>query len=154
MMAIFPDGSLAMAVNQRRGPEVPGGHIDPGETAEDAAVREASEETGIAVDNVRPIGFLRMVSAGVAPPDWKYPHPVGFQQFFAGAAHESAKPYRANSECAEPIRVTREMAVRPDSPLDAGQRAFYEAAHQAVLGCTPREAMERIAREGAGPGLR
>ncbi len=37
---------------------LPKGHIDPGETAEEAAVREVSEETGIETELLRPIGTV------------------------------------------------------------------------------------------------
>ena len=43
----FRDGRFLMVYNQkRRGWEMPGGHIEEGETPEEAAVREFSEESG------------------------------------------------------------------------------------------------------------
>ena len=37
---------------------LPGGVIDPGETQEEAALREAREEIGLAIEGVRPLGAL------------------------------------------------------------------------------------------------
>ena len=68
MVPVCDDGGIIIAVNQRRGLEIAGGHIESDETAEDAAFREAFEETGTTVSNVTPIGFLRMTSTADAPP--------------------------------------------------------------------------------------
>lgn len=47
-------GESVLLMRRRKGDEdyyvVPGGHIEPGETPEEAAVREAREETGLAVE--------------------------------------------------------------------------------------------------------
>lgn len=37
---------------------LPKGHIEPGETAEDAAVREVAEETGVVAEVVAPVGTI------------------------------------------------------------------------------------------------
>lgn len=52
--AVFRDGKI-LIVERGKGSmtgiwSLPGGHIEPGETAIDAAAREVAEETGIAVD--------------------------------------------------------------------------------------------------------
>ena len=39
--------------------EIPGGKIEPGETAEEAAGRELSEETGLSADGLRPVSRYR-----------------------------------------------------------------------------------------------
>ena len=48
--AAFRDGMFLMVYNaKRKGWEMPGGHIEPGETPEKAAEREFLEESGYAV---------------------------------------------------------------------------------------------------------
>ncbi len=42
----FRNGQLLLVKNRKRGWEAPGGKIEPGETPEEAAMREFKEETG------------------------------------------------------------------------------------------------------------
>ncbi len=43
---------------------IPKGHIEPGETPEEAARREIREETGVAADIIAPLGDLRFQHGG------------------------------------------------------------------------------------------
>jgi 8-oxo-dGTP diphosphatase len=56
-IAVFRDGKVLLA--QRAKPplwSLPGGRIEPGETAEQAALRELREEVGVEAEIVGPIG--------------------------------------------------------------------------------------------------
>lgn len=102
MVPIMDTGHVVIAQNQNRGFEIPGGHRDPGETVEQAAIREVWEETGCRVNEVVPIGFLRMISEAARPDEWRYPHPISYQQFFAGRVIEMVD-FDENEECAAPV---------------------------------------------------
>ncbi len=62
---IGPDGRvlvLTRAKGDRRGSgkhDLPGGHVDAGETPEETIVREVREETGLAVRDITPLPFFR-----------------------------------------------------------------------------------------------
>lgn len=105
MVALFDDNSIMLAVNQRRGTEIAGGHVEEGETLLEAALREATEEIGCEVETVVPLGYIRMESWGEKPEGWTYPHPVGYQQFFAGRIVR-VLPFTEGEECAAPIQQT------------------------------------------------
>lgn len=124
MLPLLPNGDLVMAMNRRRGLEFPGGHIDPGETSCQAAHRETVEETGYWVSHIRSLGYLLMLSEGKVPADWKYPHPLSFQQFYVGDVMWNT-PYVENDECLAPAIVKRENA---HLVLDDQRLAIYKAA--------------------------
>lgn len=55
---------------------IPGGHIEIGETMEEAAIREAKEETGLAIFDLQFINLVEMIY----PPDFtRKKHFVGMQ---------------------------------------------------------------------------
>jgi 8-oxo-dGTP diphosphatase len=127
LLPVFPDGSIVLAQNQRRGLEIAGGHAEPGETLVEAAVREAFEEVGCVVGDPIPIGFLRMTCAGNIPEGYGYPYPVSFQQFFAAPVVEQVA-YAINDECGLPVRIYE------FDGLKGSVRAFCERARQVVCG--------------------
>lgn len=121
MLPVGPDG-IVLAMNRRRGMECAGGHIEEGETMIEAALRECLEEIGCEVDSVRPIGYIKMTSQGVAPDDWAYNHPESYQQFYAGRL-VNQMPYEDNEECIQPTTVSNLTGVER-----ADIRVFGEAA--------------------------
>ncbi len=116
VIPVFDDDSVLLAMNQRRGAEIPGGHVDPGETLMQAARRECFEETGAEIADLIPMGFMRMCSSATMPSNWRYPHPLGYQQFYA-ARITRIVPYVANDECAEPLRVRDFREFKPSISL-------------------------------------
>lgn len=127
MIPVFDDGSVLLARNQNRGIEIPGGHVEGDESLLDAAIREALEETGCIVTDVRPIGFLRMICHGEKPDNHRYPFPLCYQQFFAGRVKKQL-PFRVTDECAKPIRLHDVTGIERNSV-----RIFVEAARQSFL---------------------
>jgi 8-oxo-dGTP diphosphatase len=64
LVAVWDDGRLLLAFNRRRQAwELPGGMIDPGETAHRAATRELWEETGLEIDDLVLAGHARILLA-------------------------------------------------------------------------------------------
>lgn len=113
MIPVREDGAVVLAVNRRRGLEIAGGHVEEGETLEEAASREAYEETGAWVADAQPIGYLRMTVAAEQADDYPYPYPVSYQQFYAGRLID-LDTYAANDECLEPVVLHHLPAdVRP-----------------------------------------
>lgn len=113
IIPVFDNGDILLAFNpaDNRGVEIAGGHVEEGETLEQAAVRECLEEVGCHVVDLTPIGYLRLTCLGEIPEGYRYPHPVSYQQFYAGrvARLEPAGAY----ECGEPVRTAEVDFARP-----------------------------------------
>ncbi len=70
---VFQDGALLLTNVVSRGWDLPGGHIEPGETPEQALVRELKEETGATVDRFELIGYLKITNEQENERNKKYP---------------------------------------------------------------------------------
>lgn len=135
-VVIVDDQDVLMAYNRRRGIEYPGGHIEDGETPLEAAMRESREEVGVVPIGLRPFLLQRMLSQGSVPDGWRYPHPVGFQQFHVGRTSAAGLVgYVENDECLAPVRLPIVDALSSDSALTPSQKVILQAALSTLKYC-------------------
>lgn len=122
----FDGERLLMFQHVRRGADVPGGHVEKGESPEEAALREVKEETGRLVHSLRPLGFQHMELLGQKPEGYRYPYPESYLQFFTGELDESGARAELAEDSAGALLVSPPAVVR--LPWHERHAAFYSAA--------------------------
>jgi 8-oxo-dGTP pyrophosphatase MutT (NUDIX family) len=80
----FKNGKILLGRHHTRGWDIIGGHIDPGETIEAAAHREAKEEVEAYFDKLHFLGFEEIELQGPRPDNYKYPFPKSYQAIYIG----------------------------------------------------------------------
>ena len=78
------DSKLLLVKHKNRGWEVPGGHINDGESYEAAMRRELEEEAQMSCGNLLWLGYLKKSALEDAPNECNYPHPLSYCIFFGG----------------------------------------------------------------------
>ncbi|HNK64032.1 MAG TPA: NUDIX domain-containing protein [Anaerolineales bacterium] len=96
---------------------VPGGHVELGERLEEAAIREAKEETGLDIYDLKFIMFQQFIHD---PAFWKRRHFI----FFDYACKTDSLAVKLNDEAQDHIWVRPEAALH--LPLDTYTRASIE----------------------------
>jgi nucleoside triphosphatase len=96
---------------------VPGGHVELGERIEEAAVREAKEETGLDIYDLEFINFQQFI---YDPSFWKPRHFI----FFDYACKTDSTNVQLNDEAEEHIWTQLDTAVQ--LPLDTYTRTSIE----------------------------
>ncbi|NUW38261.1 NUDIX hydrolase [Nonomuraea sp. SMC257] len=97
---------LTRVAREGRGWDIPGGHLDPGERAADAASRELAEETGLALppERLSVFAWQRIELTGPAPAGYRYAsltYMVMFEARLAEPGPPTAPPAGSESTGAE-----------------------------------------------------
>jgi 8-oxo-dGTP diphosphatase len=98
-LAFDSDGHVLLTLHRERGWTIPGGHLEHGESAADAMIREAEEEAGAVVDGALLFAHEEINPEDGAAADPRYPVP-SFQVFYA-ARLVSLGAITATDECTE-----------------------------------------------------
>lgn len=97
---VFEGESLLLARIAGREWDLPGGHIEAGETPEEAMRREVLEEAGAVVGPARLFAHQHIYSDDPVPEGFKYPHPDAYMVFFIGDVDHLVE-FRPTDESAE-----------------------------------------------------
>lgn len=110
-----PAGRILLVEHRRRGADLPGGHLEPGEAPRHAAVRELYEETGVVLtpDRLTPAGTLGCWVQAPRPPDYRYPHPWSHLRVFRARLVDRDLA-RARPVVADRERIGRRWETVPD----------------------------------------
>ena len=88
-----------------RGWDVPGGHVELGETSQQAATREVSEETGLVLSPtaLRPAGHVRLRVQAARPAGYRYPYPDSCMVAWSAGVGQVSPPVLPSegSECVD-----------------------------------------------------
>ncbi|NJM41360.1 MAG: NUDIX domain-containing protein [Anaerolineae bacterium] len=127
---VFQGDQVLLTRLRNRDWDIPGGVIDPGETPEQAAVREVWEETYAHVEIIEPIGIQELELFGPKPERYKWPYPLSVQVYYLCRLVELC-PFEATDESFE--RGFFGPAEARRVPTMVNHDAMYEEGLRRVL---------------------
>ena len=74
----FSGNRLLMIKHDERGWDIPGGHIEPGETLEETLRREVLEEAGATLSELKCFAHFKTHLNGAKPLAYQYPYPTAY----------------------------------------------------------------------------
>lgn len=107
-----------------RGWDIPGGHLEPGETPIEAMERELFEETGVRIASPEVLGY-EWIRLYRKPEDYKYPYPDSYMAFYC-AKIARMDDFQSTAEAKGRGFFKPEEATR--IPWVQAHRAFYAEA--------------------------
>jgi len=129
----FLEGKLVLTKLKERGWDIPGGHLEPGETAEAAMRRELYEEAGAVAGTCGVLGYERIRLLGPKPDGHRYPYPDSYMVFhWASVSRLEDVPEGSGAETFGRGLFSGEQAA--EVPWVKANRAFYEEARRRVYG--------------------
>ena len=84
---VFKDGKFLMT-DLREGErptrrlDIPGGHIDNGESPQQSCIREVYEETGVVIKVIKLVAYSSFTLTIPKPENYKYPYPKSYMVFY------------------------------------------------------------------------
>lgn len=97
LVLAFSGDRLLQTQLVKRGWDLVGGHIEPGESPEEAVRREAYEEAGVKLGPLHLLGYQRLRLLGPRLETYRYPYPENYQIFYC-AQITALDDFSANQE--------------------------------------------------------
>ncbi len=108
-----------------RGLDIPGGHVEAGETPEEAMRREVYEETGAILGPARLLAYERRRILGPKPPGYPFPYPDSHLVYYV-ARVASLDEFVPDAEAKGPVLLPPEEARLV--PWVRSNEVLFEAA--------------------------
>jgi 8-oxo-dGTP pyrophosphatase MutT (NUDIX family) len=130
LVVAFDRDQLLQTRLAARGWDIVGGHLEPGESPEDAARREAYEEAGARLGELHLLGYQRLRLLGPRPAWYRYAYPDSYQVFY-WAQIEALEEFLPTEEALERALFAPDVAHA--LPFVRALGALYRVALQAAM---------------------